>query len=202
MTDLHDAPAEPMPEELFIAFANRARMAGSDVTADAAALRRWLDEHDLARARTARPRIEGELPAFRDLRALVRDIAARRARGEAPTRAQVAAINRVMRDGLHFHALRPVRGGNEFRMEPVGDALDQARAAVAGSLAHYLADHDDGRLRVCADEACGWLFIDRSPAGRRRWCDMRTCGNRAKVARHRARARGDEPARRRSAAGR
>jgi predicted RNA-binding Zn ribbon-like protein len=60
---------------------------------------------------------------------------------------------------------------------------------VAGSLAHYLADHDADRLRVCADDTCGWLFVDRSPAGRRRWCDMRTCGNRAKVARHRARAR-------------
>ncbi|HEX9739118.1 MAG TPA: CGNR zinc finger domain-containing protein, partial [Candidatus Limnocylindria bacterium] len=30
---------------------------------------------------------------------------------------------------------------------------------------------------------------DRSPTGRRRWCDMRTCGNQAKAARHRARVR-------------
>ena len=192
MTDLHDGPAEPMPEELFIAFANRARIGGpggAGDAADAAALRRWLDEHDLAGGRVSRARLERELPAFRDLRSLVRGIAARRARGEPPTRAQVAGINRAMRDGLHFHALRPVNGRSEFRMEQVGDDLDQARSAVAGSLAHYLADHDDGRLRVCADDGCGWLFIDRSPAGRRRWCDMRTCGNRAKVARHRARAR-------------
>jgi predicted RNA-binding Zn ribbon-like protein len=74
-------------------------------------------------------------------------------------------------------------------MSPVGDQLDQARSAVAGSLAHYLAEHDRRRLRVCADDTCRWLFVDRSPAGRRRWCDMSTCGNRAKVARHRARAR-------------
>jgi predicted RNA-binding Zn ribbon-like protein len=33
------------------------------------------------------------------------------------------------------------------------------------------------------------VFVDRSPGGKRRWCDMRTCGNQAKVARHRARAR-------------
>lgn len=192
MTDLHDAPAEPMPEELFIAFANGARIGGPGGTndaADAVALRRWLDEHALARGGVPSARLKRELPAFRELRSLVRGIAARRARGEPPTRVQVAGINRAMRDGLHFHALRPVNGGSEFRMEQVGDDLDQARSAVAGSLAHYLADHDDGRLRVCADDACGWLFIDRSPAGRRRWCDMRTCGNRAKVARHRARAR-------------
>ena len=30
-------------------------------------------------------------------------------------------------------------------------------------------------------------FYDRSPAGRRRWCSMRTCGNEAKVRRHRER---------------
>jgi predicted RNA-binding Zn ribbon-like protein len=82
------------------------------------------------------------------------------------------------------------RTGERFCVGQVGDDLAQARASIAGSLAHYLADHDRHRLRVCADDGCRWLFVDRSPAGRRRWCDMRTCGNRAKVARHRARARG------------
>jgi len=33
------------------------------------------------------------------------------------------------------------------------------------------------------------VFYDISRTGRRRWCDMATCGNRAKAARHRARAR-------------
>ena len=74
-------------------------------------------------------------------------------------------------------------------MVQVGDELDQARASIANSLAHFLADHDASRLRTCANTTCGWLFVDRPPAGRRRWCDIRSCGNRAKVARHRARAR-------------
>lgn len=42
------------------------------------------------------------------------------------------------------------------------------------------------RLRSC--EGCAAVFLDRSPSGRRRWCSMRTCGNRAKARRHRARA--------------
>ncbi|HEX9767154.1 MAG TPA: CGNR zinc finger domain-containing protein, partial [Nitriliruptorales bacterium] len=45
------------------------------------------------------------------------------------------------------------------------------------------------RIKVCASETCQWLFNDVSRTGRRRWCDMATCGNRAKAARHRARAR-------------
>jgi predicted RNA-binding Zn ribbon-like protein len=34
---------------------------------------------------------------------------------------------------------------------------------------------------------CRWVFYDESRAGKRRWCDMASCGNRAKAARHRAR---------------
>ena len=43
------------------------------------------------------------------------------------------------------------------------------------------------RIRICASETCSGRFYDRSPAGRRRWCSMRTCGNEAKVRRHRER---------------
>jgi predicted RNA-binding Zn ribbon-like protein len=39
------------------------------------------------------------------------------------------------------------------------------------------------RLRACP--RCGWLFLDTSRGGKRRWCSMRTCGNREKVSRHR-----------------
>ena len=38
------------------------------------------------------------------------------------------------------------------------------------------------RIRSCP--RCGWLFFDRSKGGRRKWCDMKACGNREKVARH------------------
>ncbi len=38
------------------------------------------------------------------------------------------------------------------------------------------------RIRACP--RCGWLFFDRSKGGRRKWCDMKACGNREKVTRH------------------
>jgi predicted RNA-binding Zn ribbon-like protein len=46
------------------------------------------------------------------------------------------------------------------------------------------------RLRQCANEKCRWLFVDDSKGGSRRWCSMRTCGNRAKVQRHALRKAG------------
>ena len=39
------------------------------------------------------------------------------------------------------------------------------------------------RVRGCG--RCGWLFLDSSRGGRRRWCSMSTCGNREKASRHR-----------------
>lgn len=39
------------------------------------------------------------------------------------------------------------------------------------------------RVRSCP--RCGWLFVDTSRGGKRRWCSMKTCGNRDKVSRHR-----------------
>jgi len=39
------------------------------------------------------------------------------------------------------------------------------------------------RLRICKGTNCSWLFLDSSKAGRRCWCDMKTCGNTSKARR-------------------
>jgi predicted RNA-binding Zn ribbon-like protein len=50
------------------------------------------------------------------------------------------------------------------------------------SLATLLERFPRRAIRSCADDACGWLFLD--PSGRRRWCEMAVCGNRAKARRY------------------
>ena len=52
-----------------------------------------------------------------------------------------------------------------------------------------LGQADPRRIRLCRGEDCGWLFLDLSKAGRRRWCEMGVCGNRAKARRFAARRR-------------
>jgi predicted RNA-binding Zn ribbon-like protein len=47
-----------------------------------------------------------------------------------------------------------------------------------------------GRLRACGSETCRWLFLDTSKNHTRRWCDMKTCGNRMKARRFHARRQG------------
>ena len=56
--------------------------------------------------------------------------------------------------------------------------LDLLRAVLA------IFGHDGRLVRRCANPACVLLFLDISKSGRRRWCDMATCGNRAKAAAH------------------
>jgi predicted RNA-binding Zn ribbon-like protein len=59
---------------------------------------------------------------------------------------------------------------------------------VLWSAARLLAAPELAHLRKCAAPNCGWLFVDTTRNRSRRWCDMRVCGNRDKVRRHRRRS--------------
>jgi predicted RNA-binding Zn ribbon-like protein len=76
--------------------------------------------------------------------------------------------------------------GAEWRL-PDGLGLALPVAAVARSAADLLTSADLEAVGRCPGEQCGWLFLD--PTGRRRWCTMAVCGNRAKVRRFAERAR-------------
>ncbi len=51
---------------------------------------------------------------------------------------------------------------------------------VAWRAAELLASDEAARLRVCGAVDCGWMYVDRSRNGLRRWCQMEVCGTRAK----------------------
>lgn len=60
---------------------------------------------------------------------------------------------------------------------------------VSLAAAELLSSPQVGRVGQCFADLCGFLFLDTSRGGRRRWCDMNHCGNVAKVRRHRDQAR-------------
>jgi len=81
--------------------------------------------------------------------------------------------------------------------EPVRLAATSPAAQLRLDLAAATLDifrHDPAFVRRCANPSCVLLFLDVSKSGRRRWCDMATCGNRAKSAAHHARARHERAA--------
>jgi len=70
------------------------------------------------------------------------------------------------------------------------DSARRALGTIALDAALLLGRPEErARLRICASETCSARFYDRSPAGRRRWCQMATCGNQAKARAFRARGR-------------
>lgn len=74
-------------------------------------------------------------------------------------------------------------------MIPESAGLDLPALELARTAGALLASTDLESVGRCPGEGCGWLFPDTR--GRRRWCTMAVCGNRAKARRHAARARDD-----------
>ncbi len=130
------------------------------------------------------------------LREAIYEVLRCRIHSEATPEAALRALNAALADA-------PPR----TRLAPSGDALawsveatapvppDVLLAPIAWSAADLLAGPRAHRVRQCADErGCGWLFLDESRAGTRRWCSMGDCGNRAKAHRHYLRAKHSVPA--------
>jgi predicted RNA-binding Zn ribbon-like protein len=65
--------------------------------------------------------------------------------------------------------------------------LDWPLCAVAWAAGQFLTTDAAGTVSACGSADCGWVFAN--PTGRRRWCRMALCGNRAKARRHAQRVR-------------
>lgn len=100
-----------------------------------------------------------------------------------PPRADLERLNEVLAAAMRHAHLSP--HGRAFTWSWTGDEppVDRILWPVARSAAELLVSPARADVRECASETCGWLFIDRSPTRRRRWCSMRTCGNREKARR-------------------
>lgn len=109
------------------------------------------------------------------------------AAGAEPPADDLAAVNRAIGAAAARGRLAPLHGHFHWQWEHDPAVLDTMLAPVAWSVAEVLMSDDLPRVHECAAEDCGWLFMDTSKNGRRRWCSMETCGNRAKARRHRER---------------
>ncbi|MEW2378523.1 CGNR zinc finger domain-containing protein [Micromonospora sp. NPDC047812] len=109
------------------------------------------------------------------------DTAAFRHVAEQAQRAAAVAVLKSDRDGLAHWTLP----------DDVGLPLPLLASAQAAT--DLLSTPARTEVRACPAVECGWLFLDRR--GRRRWCSMASCGNRAKVRAYAARQQldwGDE----------
>jgi predicted RNA-binding Zn ribbon-like protein len=104
-----------------------------------------------------------------------------------PSDRALVRLSPVLREaGAHAAVRRDDAGGIRWHIHrDVG--LRLPLLATAHAAGEFLTSDDVPLVRACPGDDCGWLFIDRR--GRRKWCSMSSCGNRAKVAAHARRQR-------------
>ena len=90
---------------------------------------------------------------------------------------------RGTRSRISMPQFRVIRHG-EVVLEPGDDLYGWLLVSVFGSAIELLTSRDLARVKSCPGHRCGWLFLDDSPTSRRKWCSMKTCGNRQKARQH------------------
>ena len=93
-------------------------------------------------------------------------------------------LNRALAAAPERHRVARAGGGYLWQTSLAGLSAPTLLAPVLWSAADLLVGHARQRVRRCANGECLWLFVDASKSGTRRWCDMGSCGNRAKARRH------------------
>ena len=139
------------------------------VAAQARALREWLrgfvQRH---RGKPLARSAEGELEPLNGLLARDRVFTQIVARTRADTRDGDSALKLVARR----------------RWQSADDLL----LPIAQAIAELVSTADFAEVKHCEGPTCVLHFLDTTRGGRRRWCSMAVCGNRAKQAAHRDRA--------------
>ena len=174
-------PTAPTPADArLLAFLASARTSEGDALRDPRRARVWCEAHALDPGR--RPLDADDLARLRTLRSGFRGAI------DAPAG---AAARRLA--GLAARARLTVVAG------PDGPRIGTSAVGVDAVIGRLLIDAADAtergawtRIRICAAPGCDQVFLDTTRSRTRMWCDMATCGNRAKVRAHRARTRNEE----------
>jgi predicted RNA-binding Zn ribbon-like protein len=191
------------PEDLCLGFANTRYWRGTDAPTEELAapadLLRWcaanagLDAATLLRFGAPRDADPAEgaaaLAAAIALREALYRMFSGIAEGAAAHDADVAVLNSALAGAATRATLVRAPDGWGWAMPMAAPDLGVLLAPVLWSAGDLLAGRRLARVRRCANDRCGWLFLDESKGATRRWCMMSACGNRAKAQRHYARVR-------------
>jgi predicted RNA-binding Zn ribbon-like protein len=175
----------------------QARSGAGERLRTAADVRRWLGEHaPLADTHGSPPSApEGRIlldEALR-LRTHIREALEAHRLGRRVPALALLGINRALHASPITRTLELDTDGLALMEHSTGSLPLSSLAAIALDAARLLSTVAPARIRRCASSDCGAWFVDTSKGGRRRWCSMARCGNRAKAATHRRRHAGVDP---------
>ena len=92
-----------------------------------------------------------------------------------------ASLTAAHAESLRFAEMKMRDGAYIWTWDPHRDVQGAILGPITLSALTLLMEKELSRTKRCAGMECGWLFFDTTKNSRRRWCEMRVCGNRAKV---------------------
>ncbi|MGH7713928.1 MAG: CGNR zinc finger domain-containing protein [Gemmatimonadaceae bacterium] len=126
------------------------------------------------------------LDAARYAREVLREVFASVVSGR-PSAKALEKLNALLADAATHMCIVRGRAGRLGRgWAALGESPESLLWPVVWAAADFVASRDIEKLRMCAGHDCGWLYVDRSRNGLRRWCEMSVCGT-AEKNRRRAR---------------
>jgi predicted RNA-binding Zn ribbon-like protein len=138
------------------------------------------------------PDADAELVLARRARDLLYDVFAARAHGGPADSAQLAELAELARTAYSVARLQPA-DDLSIRWHWNPSDLATVRHVAVTSGVELLRAEPSPRLKQCPGDHCGWIFLDATKRGNRRWCSMSECGQEAKSERRRARRQSTVP---------
>jgi predicted RNA-binding Zn ribbon-like protein len=127
-----------------------------------------------------------ELRSAKQFRECLYRVLSTEADRSAPAPEDIAVVNDAVARARSNRELAWVAGGLQWKETP-SDPLSIVMLRVAWLAAELLVPGSTRRpIRTCSGRNCGWLFLDQSRGGHRRWCSDKTCGSHARVRKFRA----------------
>jgi predicted RNA-binding Zn ribbon-like protein len=172
-------------------FVNTAEERGHPAAGDAlltpADLLAWGRRYGLiARSLKLDEQAQAELERARAARELLYTLLVARTNGRPLPQPDLARLSGLAVDAYGAASLG-VDADGAVRWHWSPSRLASIRHVVVTSAAELLHTEPSSRLKQCPGDHCGWLFLDTTKRGNRRWCQMRECGQEAKDARRRQR---------------
>ena len=109
-----------------------------------------------------------------------------------PERQQTPAmrvVNEILAQDRFVLQLESGKGEFRERWEPNCPELLRPLLILLREAAALMSSPVLPHIHHCANDECRWFFVDTSRNQSRRWCEMETCGNQAKVRAHYRRQR-------------
>jgi predicted RNA-binding Zn ribbon-like protein len=101
-----------------------------------------------------------------------------------PEKADLEIFNAALSKTMKKLILSVDQGRFSWGWQEAGLPLEKVLWPIVKDAAELFTSEQLPRVSRCADDTCRWFFLDTSRNRNRRWCDMKDCGNRAKVKRH------------------